>query len=120
MSDAICLKCHEPWDLYYLGHEALWEDPGAHAPQRFKEAHDALLAADDEHHHALVHGLSLPSGRHYAIGGEALTKAVLSGEGCPACWWDPARAHAREEISEDALLHNLFASGWDGDPAELL
>ena len=118
MSDLICRKCSEPWDLYYLGHEALWDHPGDAAPAPFVEAHEALLLAEDRHYSE--HGLSLPGDHHFKHGGEALVKAILVGAGCPSCWYDPSRATNSLADSEEALRHNLFDSGWDGDPAGLL
>jgi hypothetical protein len=110
MSDAICQKCQEPWDLYYLAHEGLLEYPGTAAPADLLEAHESLLDAFDAAHGAVD---------HYKLGGERLQKAVLRGEGCPSCWTDPKRAIASEDEQMEALAHNLFDSGWDGDPAEL-
>ena len=116
MSDAICRKCQEPWELYYLAHEGLWDYPGAHAPADIREAHENLMLADAVFEEQ---GESIPSGHHYANGGERLQKAVMMGEGCPSCWWDSSRATNDEDASIEALRHNLFDSGWDGDPAEL-
>ncbi|MCA1781932.1 MAG: hypothetical protein ABR616_18790 [Dermatophilaceae bacterium] len=120
MSDAICRKCQEPWELFYLAHEALWDHPGRHAPKDIIEAHEAILAADDAAWAANSGdpGVSAKID-HYKMGGERLQKAVLSGEGCPSCWSNPERATADEDASVEALRHNLFDSGWDGDPAEL-
>jgi hypothetical protein len=123
MSDAICRKCGEPWELYYLAHEGLYDFPGQHAPERMKNLHDDLVAADDAWHDRkdLENPDALdPRPSHYELGGKELQHAVMRGEGCPACWEDPSRATMDEDESLDALRHNLFDSNWDGDPAELL
>jgi len=112
--DAICLKCQEPWEIYYLGHEALFDPPGEHAPQEFKDAHEKISQMGDDH---LAQGWPAPD--HYKLGGDALTKAVMRGDGCPSCWHDPSRIRDDEDERQEAFAHNLFDSGWDGDPAEL-
>lgn len=122
MSDAICGRCQEPWELYYLAHEAMYEFPGEHAPEPIKAAHEALTKADDEWYQE-TGGESRSRPSHYDLGGKLLQMTVLKGEGCPACWDDPSRVVAGEHAEEaalDALRHNLFDSTWDGDPAELL
>ena len=115
MSDIICRKCSEPWEQYYLAHEGLFDDPGSEAPAYLQEAHEAINQADDDHYHSRR---DTPP-EHYKMGGELLVKAVLKGEGCPSCWYDPSRATNDEDTQLDALRHNLFDSAWDGDPAEL-
>lgn len=117
MSDILCKKCAEPWEIFYVNHEALWDDPGHAAPEHLQEAHRAILDADEEAYR--INGASLPSDYHYKHGGEALAKSILRGEGCPSCWHDPSRATVTEEGQLEVLRHNLFDSAWDGDPAEL-
>lgn len=116
MSDALCKKCGEPWEIFYLTHEALWDHPGMHAPEHLIEAHHQLLVADDD---AYAEGKSVPSDYHVKHGGEALTKSVMKGEGCLSCWHDPSRQRLNEDQQLEVLRHNLFDSNWDGDPAEL-
>ena len=118
MSDAICTKCQEPWELYYLAHDALWEYPGDGAPRVFKDAHEEILRLDDEAWRNNDRSASAKPD-HYKLGGKALQVAVMRGEGCPACWDDPSRVITDEDAQLDALRHNLFDSAWDGDPAEL-
>ena len=116
MSDAICLKCQEPWELFYLAHEAMWDPPGNEAPADLKELHEKLLK-DDEDAFNMSEDFSPQVFKDY--GGERLQKAVLAGEGCPSCWHAPERVTADEDQKMESLRHNLFDSGWDGDPAEL-
>jgi len=116
MSDAICLKCQEPWELHYLAHEAMWDFPGAHAPKFVLDLHHKLLK-DDEDAFNMSEDFDPHVFKDY--GGDLLQKAVLKGEGCPACWDDRTRVVTDEDQKMEALRHNLFDSGWDGDPAEL-
>lgn len=116
MSDAICRKCNEPWEMYYLAHEGLYDHPGDAAPNYLKELHHQLVKADDKWYDEGEVG-TRP--RHYDLGGKQLQRAVLIGEGCPACWENPEHATNTEEDSIAALRHNLFDSAFDGDPADL-
>lgn len=119
MSDAICRKCSEPWELFYLAHEAMWDFPGADAPKDILDLHHKLMQDDED---AFNLSESFKPDVYNDYGGQRLQHAVLRGEGCPSCWADPSRRHSGdvgEELSIQALEHNLFDSGWDGDPAEL-
>lgn len=119
MSDAICLKCQEPWELHYLAHEAMWDFPGAHAPKDILDLHHKLMKDDED---AFNMSEDFSPSVYAEYGGERLQKAVLSGEGCPSCWGNPERVSTGdvgEAAATEALRHNLFDSGWDGDPAEL-
>lgn len=118
MADVICRKCSEPWDQYYLSHEGLWDHPGEFAPAEFIAAHEALLDADEEWWEE--HGFSLPPNHHYENGGWDLLRAIVKGVGCPACWGDPSRVSNSPAQEEEALKHNLFDSGYEGDPMEML
>lgn len=127
--DAVCVKCHEPWEVYYLRRDGIWDHPGPGAPRHLIEEHETLVAAEE----ALLDQYCEPDGsigprseywdEHKALNStvtEALLKAVLKGDGCPACWYDPSRVTNDDDREMRALAHNLFNSGWDGDPAELI
>ena len=116
MSDAICGKCQEPWELFYLAHEAMWDFPGKHAPKYILDLHHKLVG-DDEDAFNMSEDFDPHVFKDY--GGQLLQVAVLKGEGCPACWGDRTRVTSDEDAQVEALRHNLFDSGWDGDPAEL-
>ena len=120
MGDAICRKCGEPWELYYLRHEALWDYPGDDAPEDIHDYHARLVSEDERLYEESGRHPDAPSAKIPSLWGERFQTAVLRGEGCPACWEDPSRVHDNEDASIDALRHNLFDSTWDGDPAELL
>lgn len=111
--DVYCLRCEEPWDLYYLGHEALWDHPGEFAPAYIVMAHENILLEDDA---AYREGRS-PDVNVYDIGGYELQVAGMSGRGCPSCWYQPIPP---ESPNRDELLAKNLDSGWDGDPMELL
>lgn len=111
--DVYCLRCAEPWDLHYLGHEALWDHPGEFAPAFLVEAHEVILLKDDD---AYREGRS-PEINVYESGGREFQIMVMSGLGCPACWDAPVPA---ESPNRDELMAANLASGWDGDPMELL
>lgn len=119
MGDAICRQCGEPWELYYLRHEALWDFPGEHAPADLREHHAELIGEDERLYEESGRHPDAPSATIPAAWGQRFEAAVLRGEGCPACWDNPDRAHGDEDASVEALRHNLFDSNWDGDPAEL-
>ena len=120
MGDAICRQCGEPWELYYLRHEALWDFPGQNAPADIQQHHAELVGADEEAYVASGKHPDYPRVKVPAEWGERIQTAVMRGEGCPACWDNPEAENLSEEESLDALRHNLFDSTWDGDPAELL
>jgi len=117
MSDVKCRKCLEPWDTHYLRHEGLWESPGSSAPKELIEYHIALLIEDDRRYAESGNNPDYEGAKHNT---DLLLEAVAKGKGCPACWDDPSRINNDPEQELEALRHNAFDSGYEGDPMELL
>lgn len=114
MSDILCRKCREPWEVYYLRNEAGYDWPGPGAPDSvtlaFEAWEDAQYSDGPDEPHDLARNAH-----------DAVYRAVASGLGCPSCWADPSRILSGEEAEEAALagLYSLF-DGTDDDPAEFL
>lgn len=98
--DIICMLCGEPWEHYYLRWDAPFDHPGDRAPAAVLAEHEAVVAGEE------------PNGAHVA--------ALLKGKGCPSCWSSEPEATLDEAGQLAALEYNVFDSGWDGDPAEIL